>query len=665
VTIPDIDAVVDSGEERRTEVRDGVAGLDLAAISQADCLQRAGRAGRTRPGVYVLCSDLPLERRLQYPPAEIERSRLDQMVLRLKLAGLDATELEFFHQPDREALLAAKATLGRLGAFDEQGHVTKIGRRMSRLPVDVHLARMVVEAQRLGVLDDVLTIVACVQAGGLRDRTGSWRDLTDELESDLLAELDVYHAASRLRGNQLRDAGIFPNAYRRAREIRGNLSRAARLDSGAGRAKRAVDRSAVLRACVAGMVDQLYRHEWADTFGNGDDRRQLARESVLNGTADVEWIAGRPFDLQPKGSTGVLRLLTFASKVDPRWLAELAPQLVTTSTRYVRYSSEHERVIVDHVTVFNGQEITVEQMPAPPSHEAADVLAWALVRGETGHEAEAHNAKVRAVLADLHVRSNGQVRLLDDWTLHAMYLGRVGQVSGLREIADLDLTLNLDDYAARGQREEIDRVTPRTIGFLGWELVVVYHSGAEPTVRLPGDMVDSGRWRELPDAGVRLPSGRAVRLEHPAGAFGNVDVAQFKLRLADQLNHYQFVWWQDRPAIVSPIVSPAPAEIPQLVTATYGSDALTGQPLLAYGTPVVHRISYSSAESLFSDEWFPAKAEALAARARFEAEFLRRCARLLAGREYPPTTVDPDQLESWTEETEALVREARATSDRG
>ena len=94
ITIDDVDVVIDSGLERRSEVRNGVEGLFIAQISQADCLQRAGRAGRTKPGEYILAplEDMPcreLAERNAYPVPEILRKHIDRLTLRLANVGID------------------------------------------------------------------------------------------------------------------------------------------------------------------------------------------------------------------------------------------------------------------------------------------------------------------------------------------------------------------------------------------------------------------------------------------------------------------------------------------------------------------------------------------------------------------------------------------------
>jgi HrpA-like RNA helicase len=165
VTIDDIDAVVDSGMERRIELVEGVEGLYLKPISLADSKQRKGRAGRTKPGIYI--DHCGASNRPDFSVAEIMRKRLDQTVLRLAIAGFDMEELEFFHQPEKSEIHDARQTLIGLGCMKADGSVTKIGKFVNRLPVSVQYARMLVEAERLGVVDDVLTVAAIMEMGGI------------------------------------------------------------------------------------------------------------------------------------------------------------------------------------------------------------------------------------------------------------------------------------------------------------------------------------------------------------------------------------------------------------------------------------------------------------------------------------------------------------------
>ena len=367
VTIPGMDAVVDSGMERRIELVNGVEGLYLKPISLANSKQRKGRAGRTKPGIYIDHCPVARTGRLEFPKAEILRRRLDQTVLRLAEAGFDMEALRFFHQPDPAEIRNAKRALRSLGCMDADGRVTRIGRLVAKLPVSVQYARMIVEADRLGVVDDVITIAAILEQGEINARVCSdcrrfgdktcrcWLQLAPgETTSDVLAQLAVYRAAGKLRRDELQAAGVFTKAFYHAKEKRRQLADALR-----GKVKFGSTgcREDILKAVCAGMVDHLYSYDGYGHYQNGDSvGRELTRESVALG---AKWVVGLPRDLQVKtrrGMMATLRLVRMASKVDPAWLAEVAPQLVEVKTGLKpRYDSGQDDVVSTTQTWFNGQ----------------------------------------------------------------------------------------------------------------------------------------------------------------------------------------------------------------------------------------------------------------------------------------------------------------------
>jgi len=380
VTIDDIDAVVDSGMERRVELVDGVEGLYLKPISLADSKQRAGRAGRTKPGVYI--DHCAASMRPEFPKAEILRTRLDQTVLRLAEAGFDMEELTFFHQPDQREIHDAKRALKALGCMNEDGKVTPIGRKVAKLPVSVQFGRMIVEADKFGVVGDVLTIAAILELGEItarpRDRyeTPAWRQLcASERESDVLAQLAVYNTAEGMSKTEMVENGVFVKAFFKAKEIRRHLE-------GALRGKvRSIEstgkRDDIVRSLCSGMVDHLYQrtgYGWRN--GEGVDR-ELNRDSVI--TASGDWLVGLPFDLEIKarrGGTMTLRLIRMATKVNPRMLAEAAPQLVRLEEHLTpTYDSEKDVVVSTTRTFFNNHMIGEEKHPDGEHEQAASVFA--------------------------------------------------------------------------------------------------------------------------------------------------------------------------------------------------------------------------------------------------------------------------------------------------
>ena len=161
ITIPYINAVVDTGLERRIETIDGVESLLIGSISKADTKQRAWRAGRCWPWTYIYCGDDSIDSLNDYPIPEIQRTRLDLNYLRILAKTWYAMEdLEFVHQPKNEDIHSAKTTLQKLWAIDENNNVTVLWKKIVELPVDVHEWCMILQACKEWVLDDILKIAA-------------------------------------------------------------------------------------------------------------------------------------------------------------------------------------------------------------------------------------------------------------------------------------------------------------------------------------------------------------------------------------------------------------------------------------------------------------------------------------------------------------------------
>jgi len=379
VTIDDIDAVVDSGLERRLELDGGVEGLYLKPISLADSKQRAGRAGRTKPGIYIdWC--VASEDRLEFPKAEIERVRLDQTILRLADIGFDMEKLAFFHEPDHALIHKTKEELKKLGCMDQNGRVTPIGRSVSRLPISVPYARMVIAAESLGVVKDIITIAAILETGELNARKTqdgrenyAWRGyIKNEKDSDLIAQLNLYNAAEQMRPPEMAYAGIHIGAFYRARTARRNIEQAVR------RYVRDVDcegtKENILEAVCAGMVNHVYQRNYGSYSRSDDDkRRQLNRESVFTGLSD--FVIALPFDLEIKTRFGnkVLNLLRMVSKVDAAVLMRAAPHLVETRKGLKPYWAYSCGVKSTTETVFNGVVISSVEVYDPDHPDAVNI----------------------------------------------------------------------------------------------------------------------------------------------------------------------------------------------------------------------------------------------------------------------------------------------------
>ena len=158
LTIPGIAYVVDTGMARisRYNAQSRIQGLPVEEISKASARQRTGRAGRVKPGVCIrLYSPEDFEKRDEFTEPEIRRSNLANVVLQLRSLGLELENFPFLQSPPHSAFRGAYKTLFELGALtadNSSGHVTKLGREMTRLPMDVALSAVLLRARESGVL---------------------------------------------------------------------------------------------------------------------------------------------------------------------------------------------------------------------------------------------------------------------------------------------------------------------------------------------------------------------------------------------------------------------------------------------------------------------------------------------------------------------------------
>ena len=175
LTVPGIRFVIDAGTARisRYAHRTGVQRLPVEPISQASADQRAGRCGRVGPGVCIrLYDEAGFAARPEHPEPEIRRADLAAVLLRMLSLGMhDVERFPFIDPPDRRHVNDGLRLLRELGAVDAGDDLTKIGRRLARLPLDPRIGRMLLEAHALGCVDDVLAIASFLSVPDPRERS--------------------------------------------------------------------------------------------------------------------------------------------------------------------------------------------------------------------------------------------------------------------------------------------------------------------------------------------------------------------------------------------------------------------------------------------------------------------------------------------------------------
>lgn len=165
LTIPGIVYVVDAGFVKMTSYnpRTGMESLIVTPISKAMAQQRAGRAGRVAPGVcFRMYTNWAFDNELEEATVpEIQRTNLGSVVLLLKSLGVDdLIHFDFMDPPPAETLIRALEQLYALGALNDKGELTKLGRRMAEIPADPPLAKMLLASEKYRCSSQILTITA-------------------------------------------------------------------------------------------------------------------------------------------------------------------------------------------------------------------------------------------------------------------------------------------------------------------------------------------------------------------------------------------------------------------------------------------------------------------------------------------------------------------------
>jgi len=377
VTIDGVVAVIDAGTARvaRHAPWSGLPSLVVEPISKASATQRAGRAGRTRPGRALrLYTKHDHDTRRERDAPEVARADLAEAALELHAAGFARlADFPWFEAPPPAAAEAADELLLRLGAVDARGAVTALGRRMLRFPAHPRQARLLVEAERRGVAREGAILAALLGARELRvERRGPGAAARIAADSDLIEDLDALLDARHggLKPHRLRDLGLDVATAMAVDRAARQLERLARDETRGPDGDAAVD-EALLISVLAGYPDRVGRRRArsAEIVFAAGGSGTLAPSSVV---IDAELVVAVDAGEVARGKVSIRR----ASKVEPLWLLELYPERVAETDLLV-WNREAERVERAQRTTFDGLAIDERLDPAAARRDpaAAAVLA--------------------------------------------------------------------------------------------------------------------------------------------------------------------------------------------------------------------------------------------------------------------------------------------------
>ncbi|MDA8132920.1 MAG: ATP-dependent helicase HrpB [Elusimicrobia bacterium] len=466
LTIDGVTAVVDSGLARvaRFDGARGINTLFTENISAASAEQRAGRAGRTAPGV---CARLWTERdnagRPRSLSPEILRLDVSEALLTLKACGFSGFgALRWLDPPPEKDAERAERLLKDLGAADAQGRLTADGRAMARYPLHPRYSRMMVEGARLGCAWECAVIAAAAQGRGIWLDEAKQLESGERLRSDLAA---VVKALQRCADSDFdyfacQKAGMKQNAARDAWRLASRISGGA---SPAGHKGLELASKCFLRA-FPDRVGALFSAEKGRYEMPGGRRGRLADGSAAAGARII--CAGEALESMKKGSADIT--LSFAAAMNEEWLTEAFPGDIETVSR-AALDEVMLTPVTETLTLYRGVAIRREVSAARPAKASSELIAEEFISGEQ--------------------RFQKWDEEVEDWLARVEFLARSCPDLGIEPLSEEDRRLIIHDICS-GARSVSDArlrpVLPALQDWYGWEKVRLIDRHAPARLEMPG-----------------------------------------------------------------------------------------------------------------------------------------------------------------------------------
>ena len=426
LTIDGVKVVIDSGLARvpRFDAARGLDSLSLERISNASATQRAGRAGRTSAGRCVrLWTQLEQKQLQPFDLPEVASVDLSSAVLDLHAWGEnDVAAFGWFEPPPADALAAADTLLNRLGAVDNSGHLTPLGKRMQAMPVHPRLARLLIAAADAGNVGLGATVAAMLSEKDFVRR--EWQDRhaigssAMTASSDILVRLHLFDAAARSNfrfGSAGEQVDILQ--ARQVDRVREQLARTINATSRSTNANIDED-ELVRRLTLVAYPDRVCRRRTDPRAGvmvGGVGVRLDLASAVHEGEFFVA-VDARQDDRSRQREAAV----RIAGRIEPAWLETLFPQSIHKS-RTARYDEARGRVVAVVETKYLDLVLRQETQTDVPRAEAGRLLAEALavelpamIESDEGLSTLVNRLRFAARLAPDHDWPAIDVSLLED-----------------------------------------------------------------------------------------------------------------------------------------------------------------------------------------------------------------------------------------------------------
>ncbi|MEI6034667.1 MAG: ATP-dependent helicase HrpB [Verrucomicrobiae bacterium] len=559
LTIDGVTLVVDSGLARIAcyDARRGINTLLIEKISRASADQRAGRAGRTSPGICLrLWTARDHERRAGCELPEIKRLDLAETALTLRAAGVkDLAAFRWIDPPPPLALARAETLLDDLGAT-HLGSVTPIGRRMLSFPVHPRYARMFLAAEDLGCVRSAALIAAITQTRSMLLRVDK-RTEDERAEifgagiSDFLVLMRVFSWAKQkgFRANECRQLGIHADSARQVGKLFDQFLDIAHAEALDANPSPPPD-SAIARCILAGFADQVAKRKSGGTLVCDivhGRRGLLARASVAANSkilvaAEITEIEGRGGDAQV--------LLSLATEIEESWLRELFPEDFSQSAEHY-FDHSQNRVVVRREKKFRDLVMENQDRDAEPGPAASSCLAGQVLSGElrlNGWD-DAVEQWIHRVNFLARTLSEQSLPALGDDERHHIILLVCDGATCYSDIKDSPVLAHARSLLTHAQQHLVDKHAPERIPLPGGRKAkVTYAQNAEPFLSariqdlygVDGD-IKIARGNHALTIQILAPNHRPVQITRNLATFWSDSYPKLKQQLQRQYPKHE---WQ-------------------------------------------------------------------------------------------------------------------------
>lgn len=568
LTIDGVTAVIDSGLARVAahSAWSGLPSLTTAPISRASATQRAGRAGRTRAGRCLrLYTRHDHDGRPAHDKPEITRADLCETSLGLHAIGASLARQQWLLPPPDDAWNAAEELNRWLGAIDEHGGLSALGRRMLRFPLHPRLARIVLHAQDLGLGERGCTLAALLSereiSSNARAHFDARRRDVERGPSDALDRLERFEQAqaANFRASELRALELDPGAVQAVSRTRDRLLQQLSRDTAARPAVPNDDDQAVQLALLAGFGDRVGKRREPGGAEIVLARGGSTSQSETSVVRDASWLI--VLDASERGRRSIAHLL---SAIEPEWLLELFPQRVIDET-LLRFEGQSERVEAVHTLRYAGLVLDESRKPAPSGPETERVLyEAALTRGAASwDDAETLDLFERRAAYAASV-SPLVPALPQDARAQALAASCVGKRS-FAELRASGLMPALRALLPGPALAQLERIAPEHITLKGGRRLSVHYELDRPpwvSSRLQ-DFFGSTQGPQLNQRPLVLhllaPNQRAVQVTTDLGGFWQQHYPELRRQL---MRRYPRHAWPEAPASAAPPPPPPPRRRP-------------------------------------------------------------------------------------------------------